>query len=176
MPDTLSTTETTLNSLFTTLYPNLSDDNPSLETFEKLHTTSISHPHVTTARNTFLTNWKASGEIESTYLTETSKPHQTSTVRKLTTQLEEERIKAHKETNNALGLYVHLLAKYTLKTSVTPETIRENTNLLKAYIQSLDGDEKSVNTLVQQLHTVHGKQREFNTGLVIVLQKEALEN
>ncbi len=178
MPDTLSTTETTLNSFFTTLYPNLSDENPpsthpTLETFEKLHT-NISDPDITTARDTFLTNWKASVEIESTYLTETSKPHQTSAVRKLTTQLEEERIKAHKETNNALGLYVYLLAKDKLKTSVTPEIIRDTTNLLKTYIQSLNGDEKSVNTLVQQLHTVHGKQREFNTGLVVVLQKEAL--
>ena len=179
MPDTVSTTETTLNSFFTTLYPDLTDESPpsphpTLETFENLHTTPISDPEVNTARNNFLTNWKASVEIESTYLTETSKPHQTSVVRKLTVQLEEERIKAHKETNNALGLYVYFLVKDKLKTSVTPEIIRESTNILKNYIQSLNGDEKSVNTLVQQLHIVHGKQREYNTGLVTVLQKEAL--
>jgi hypothetical protein len=179
MPDTLSTTETTLNSLFTTLYPNLSDENPTstnspLETFEHSHTIPISDPEINTARNTFLINWKASVEIESAYIAETSKPHQTSAVRKLILQLEEERKKAHKETNNTLSLYVYTIVKNKLKSTVTPETIRETTNTLKSYILSLNGDEKSVNLLVQQLQIVHGKQREFTTELVAVLQKESL--
>jgi len=179
MPNILSTTETSLNSFFTTLYPDLSDESPpsthpTLETFEHIHTTSISDPEVNTARNNFLINWKASVEIESGYLTETSKPRQTSAVRKLITQLEEKRIKAHKETNDTLSLYTYILIKDKLQTSVTPETIRENTHFLRNYIQSLNGDEKNVDTLVQQLHIVHGKQREFNTRLVTVLQKEAL--
>ena len=54
MPDTLITTETTLHSLFTTLYPNLSDENPPskytpLETFEYSHTIPISNPEINTA-------------------------------------------------------------------------------------------------------------------------------
>ena len=161
MPDISSTTEMTLNSLFTTLYPDLSDErppstHPTLETFEHLHITPITNPEVNTARNNFLINWKASVEIESTYLTETSKPHQTSAVRKLLSQLEEERIKAHKETNNALSLYTYTLIKDKLQISITPETIRENTQLLRSHIQSLNGNEKNVDTLVQQLHIVHG--------------------
>ena len=96
MPDISNTTETTLNSLFTTLYPDLSDErppstHPTLETFANLHITPITDPEVNTARNNFLINWKASVEIESSYLTETSKPHQTSVVRNLLSQLEEER-------------------------------------------------------------------------------------
>jgi hypothetical protein len=95
MPDSLLS-----NSFFTTLYPNLSDENlpstyPPLETFEHSPHTPISDPAVNTARNHFLTNWKASVEIESSYLTETSRAHQTSSVRKLILQLEEEKKKTH---------------------------------------------------------------------------------
>ena len=179
MPDSLSTPETSLNTFFTTLYPDLSDENlpstyPLSETTEHSYNTPISDPVTNTARNTFLTNWKASVEIESSYLTEISRPHQTSSVRKLTLQLEEEKKKAHKTTNNTLSLYVYLLVKDKLETTVTPETIRETTKTLKSYIVSLNGDEKSVNPLVQQLQIVHGKQREFTAELIAVLQKEAL--
>lgn len=179
MPDTLSTPETSLNSFFTTLYPNLSDENlpstnPPLATFEHSNNLPIVDPVINTARNTFLTNWKASAEIESSCIAEISKPHQTVSVRKLTLQLEEEKKKANKETNNTLNLYAYLLVKDKLETSITPETIRETANALKGYIVSLKGDEKSVNTLVQQLQITHGKQREFTTELIAVLQREAL--
>jgi len=179
MPDTSSTPEISLNSFLTTLYPNLSDENlPStyqpLEPFEHSLTIPISDPAVNTARNNFLTNWKESVEIESSYLTEISRPHQTSSVRKLTSQLEEEKKKAHKATNNTLNQYVYLLVKDKLASTITPETIRDTTKTLKSYILSLNGDENGVNTLVQQLQIVHGKQREFNTELLAVLQREAL--
>ncbi|EFX70927.1 hypothetical protein DAPPUDRAFT_112259, partial [Daphnia pulex] len=180
MPDSLSNPETSLNSFFTTLYPNLSDENlPSsyspLETFEHSPSTTISDPAVNTARNNFLTNWKASVEIESSYLTETSRAHQTSSVRKLILQLEEEKKKTHKATNNILNQYVYLIVKDKLESTVTPDTIRETTRSLKNYIVFiLKGDGNSVNPLVQQLQIVHGKQREFNTELITVLTREAL--
>ena len=37
------------------------------------------------------------------------------------------------------------------------------------------GEEESVHSLIQLLHTVHGKQREFTTELVAILQREALQ-
>jgi hypothetical protein len=107
-------------------------------------------------------------------LAEITKPHQTSSVRKLASQLEEERKKAHKATNNTINLYVYLLVKDKLESTVTPETIRETTKSLKNYIKFLTGDENSVDPLVQQLQIVHGKQREFTTELTTVLQREAL--
>jgi hypothetical protein len=179
MPDSLSNPETSLNSFFTSLYPNLSDENlPSthspLETFEHSPSTPISDPTVNTARDNFLTNWKASVEIESSYLTETSRPHHTSSVRKLILQLEEEKKKTHKATSNILNQYVYLIVKDKLETTVTPDTIRETTKRLKDYIVLLRGDVNSVNPLVQQLQIVHGKQREFNTELITVLTREAL--
>ncbi|EFX75156.1 hypothetical protein DAPPUDRAFT_108214 [Daphnia pulex] len=179
MPDSLSNPETSLNSFFTTLYPNLSDENlPSsyspLETFDIQPSTAISDPAVT-ARNNFLTKWKASVEIESSYLTEISRAHQTSSVRKLILQLEEEKKKTHKATNNILNQYVYLIVKDKLESTVTPDTIRETTRSLKNYIVFiLKGDGNSVNPLVQQLQIVHGKQREFNTELITVLTREAL--
>ena len=37
------------------------------------------------------------------------------------------------------------------------------------------GEEESVHSLIQLLHTVHGKQREFTTELVAIIQREALQ-
>jgi hypothetical protein len=179
MPDSLSNPETSLNSFLTTLYPNLSDENLAstyspLETFEHSPLTPISDPAVNTARNNFLSNWKASVEIESSYLTEISRPHQTSSVRKLILQLEDEKKKTHKATNNNLNQYVYLIVKDKLESSVTPETIRETTTTLKSYIILLKGDGNSVYPLVQQLQIVHGKQREFNNELITLLTRETL--
>lgn len=170
MPDSLSNPETSLNSFFTSLYPNLSDENPpsTYSPSETSPSTPISDPAVNTARDHFLTNWKASVEIESSYLTEISRPHHTSSVRKLILQLEEEKKKTHKATNNILNKYVYLIVKDKLESTVTPETIRETTTKLKNYIIFLQGDSYSVNPLVQQLQIVHGKQREFNTELITV--------
>jgi hypothetical protein len=179
MPDTLSTTEATLNSFFTTLYLVPSDDNPpstnpTLVATDHSQTTLLPNPEIIAARYTFLTNWKASVEIESSYLGELSKPQQTSSVRKLASQVEDERKKAHKATNNTINLYVYLLVEDKLESTVTPETIRETTKSLKNYIAFLHGDQNSVDPLVQQLQIVHGKQREFTTELTTVLLREAL--
>jgi hypothetical protein len=59
-------------------------------------------------------------------------------------------------------------------TLVTPESIQEATKTLKNYIKSLNGKEENVHSLIQLLHIVHGKQREFTTELIAVLQREAL--
>ena len=57
---------------------------------------------------------------------------------------------------------------------VTPESIQEATKTLKNYIKSLNGKEENVHSLIQLLHIVHGKQREFTTELIAALQREAL--
>jgi myosin heavy subunit len=73
---------------------------------------------------------------------------------------------------------VYVVVKDKLESSenplITPESIQEATKTLKSYIKSLNGKEESVHSLIQLLHTVHGKQREFTTELVAILQREAL--
>ena len=60
-------------------------------------------------------------------------------------------------------------------TLVTPESIQVATKAIKEYIRSFGGKEESIHSLIQLLHTVHGKQREFTrTELVTILQREAL--
>ena len=95
------------------------------------------------------------------------------------TQLEEERKTTHKETTNNLNLYVYIVVKDKLEPPgapvVTPESIQVATTAIKEYTKSFGGEEESVHSLSQLFHTVHGKQREFTTELVAIIQREALQ-
>ena len=75
-------------------------------------------------------------------------------------------------------MYVYVVIKDKLEPPegpvVSPESIQVATKTLKDYITLLGGDNQSVHTLIQLSHTVHGKQKEFTTKLVAILQREAL--
>ena len=66
---------------------------------------------VSAARYKFLTSWKASVELETSYQAEISKAANTRLGVTRVTQLGEERKKAHKETTNNLNLYVYIVVK-----------------------------------------------------------------
>ena len=182
MTDNLNITpETALKTLYTNLYPSLSEEHlPTLDPtpLEETHINFINNPAVSAAREKFLTSWKASVELETTYQAEIIKAAGTRVGITRVTQLTEERKTAHKETTNNLNLYVYIVVKDKLEPPgaplVTPESIQVATRAIKEYIKSFGGEEESVHSLIQLLHTVHGKQREFSTELVAILQREAL--
>ena len=57
---------------------------------------------------------------------------------------------------------------------ITPESIQEATKSLRQYISLNQLETVRLDKLIQLVHTVHGKQREFTTELVAILQKETL--
>ena len=57
---------------------------------------------------------------------------------------------------------------------ITPESIQEATKSLRQYISLKLLETVRLDKLIQLLHTVHGKQREFTAELVAILQREAL--
>ncbi len=57
---------------------------------------------------------------------------------------------------------------------ITPESIQEATKSLRQYISLNQLETVRLDKLIQLLHTVHGKQREFTAELVAILQREAL--
>jgi hypothetical protein len=182
MTDNLNlTSETALKTLYTNLYPSLSEEHlPTSDPTspEETYIDFVNDPVVSEARHKFLTSWKASVELETSYQAEISKDSGTRFGESRVEQLQEERQAAHRKTTNDLNLYVYVVVKDRLESSknplITPESIQEATKTLKSYIKSLNGKEESVHSLIQLLHTVHGKQREFTTELVTILQREAL--
>ena len=185
MTDTINLTpETALQTLYISLYPNLSEDLPPLESIDTEDTfiDLIGNPAVSTARSAFLASWKTSVEVETRYQIENSK-NQTRTSSKTQTpnsiiKLEEEKKAAHKVTNNRLNLYVYAVIKDKLEPpkgpKITPESIQEATKSLRQYISLNQLETVRLDKLIQLLHTVHGKQREFTAELVAILQREAL--
>ncbi len=128
-----------------------------------------------------MTSWKTSVEVETRYQIENSK-NQTRTTSKTQTpnsitKLEEEKKAAHKVTNNRLNLYVYAVIKDQLEPpkgpKITPETIQEATKSLRQYISLNQLKTVRLDKLIQLLHTVHGKQREFTAELVAILQKRS---
>jgi hypothetical protein len=182
MTDNLNlTSETALKTLYTNLYPSLSEEHlptPDPTSLEETYIDFVNDPAVSEARHKFLTSWKASVELETSYQTEISKDSGTRFGESRVAQLQEEKQAAHKRTTNDLNLYVYVVVKDKLESGenplITPESIQEATKTLKSYIKSLNGKEESVHSLIQLLHTVHGKQSEFTTELVAILQREVL--
>ena len=165
--------ETALQTLYVSLYPKLteedlptSDPTPTEEVYIDL----IGNPAVSKARSEFLDSWKNSVDLETRYQAETKTRH--------SSKLEEDKRTAHKITRNRLNLYVYAIIKDKLEPPkgpvITPETIQEATKSLRQYITLNALDNSKLDNLIQLLHTVHGKQKEFTTGLVAVLQREAL--
>jgi hypothetical protein len=181
MTDNLSITpETALKTLYTNLYPNLSEEHlstPYPTSFEENQIELITNPTVSDAREVFLASWKTAVELEISYRAEVTQT-QTTNTRLVVKQLEEKKKEAYKKTTNNLNLYVYVVIKDKLEPPegpvVSPESIQVANKTLKDYITLLGGDNQSVHTLIQLLHTVHAKQREFTTELVAILQREAL--
>ncbi|KZS06774.1 Uncharacterized protein APZ42_029662, partial [Daphnia magna] len=57
---------------------------------------------------------------------------------------------------------------------VTVETIANATKTLKDEIVAQGGNTRTLDSLLQQLHTLHGKEKEFWFGTISVLQKESV--
>jgi hypothetical protein len=122
MTDTTNLTpETALQTLYISLYPNLSEDLPTLDPIntEDTYTDLIGNPAVRAARGAFLVSWNTSVEVKTRYQIENSK-NQTRTTSKsqtpnLVTKLEEEKKTAHKVTSNRLKLYVYAVIKDKLE-------------------------------------------------------------
>jgi hypothetical protein len=114
MTDNLNLTpETALKTLYTSLYPSLSEEHlPTLNPtpLEETHIDFINNPAVSAARYKFLTCWKASFELETSYQAEINKVQAANTRLGLTrvTQLEEERKKAKKKPLITL-IYTYIL-------------------------------------------------------------------
>ena len=85
MTDTSNLTpEIALQTLYISLYPNLSDEDlPTLDPIntEDTHKDLIGNPAVSAARGAFLASWKTSVELETRYQIENSKT-QTRTISK----------------------------------------------------------------------------------------------
>ena len=165
--------ETALQTLYVSLYPKLteedlptSDPTPTEEVYIDL----IGNPAVSKARSEFLDSWKTSVDLETRYQAEAQTRH--------SSKLEEDKRTAHKITRNRLNLYVYAIIKDKLEPPkgpvITPEAIQEATKSLRQYITLNALDNSKLDNLIQLLHTVHGKQKEFTTELVAVLQREAL--
>ena len=115
-----------------------------------------------------MTSWKTSVELETRSQIEKSKT-QNRSVKKL----EEEKRAAHKVTCNRLNLYVYAVIKDKLEPPKGP-IIQEATKSLRQYIRLHSLENARLDKLIQLFHAVHGKQREFTTELVAILQKETL--
>jgi hypothetical protein len=178
--------ENALQTLYISLYPNLSDEDlPALDPIstEETYIDLIGNPAVSVARGAFLASWKTSVELETRYQIENSKPKlkwsgKTQTPNSVK-KLEEEKKAAHKVTSNRLNLYVCAVVKDKLEPPkgpiTTPESIQEAPKSLRQYIRLHSLDNARLDKLIQLLNTVHGKQREFTTELVAILQREALK-
>ena len=107
MTDNLNlTSETALKTLYTNLYPSLSEEHlPTSDPtpLEETHVDFINNPAVSSARHKFLTSWEASVELEISYQAEIIKAANTRVGVTRVTQLEEERKTTDKETTNNLN-------------------------------------------------------------------------
>jgi hypothetical protein len=138
MTDNLNlTSETALKTLYTNLYPSLSEEHlPNPTSLEETYIDFVNDPAVSEARHKFLTSWKASVELETSYQAEISKDSGTRFGESRVAHLQEERQAAHKRTTNDLNLYVYVVVKDKLESGenplITPESIQEATKTLKS--------------------------------------------
>ena len=145
MTDNLNlTSETALKTLYTNLYPSLSEEHlPTSDPTspEVTYIDFVNDPVVSEARHKFLTCWKASVELETSYQAEINRDSNTRFGESRVAQLQEESQAAHKRTTNDLNLYVYVIVKDNLESSesplITPESIQEATKTLKIILNLL---------------------------------------
>ncbi|KZR99851.1 Uncharacterized protein APZ42_004127, partial [Daphnia magna] len=76
---------------------------------------------------------------------------------------EDRKKEANTAGHNALYQFAYSILKETLNTpdEITHETISKTTKTIRDQIQSLGGEFSNVDTLLQKLKTVNGKEKEF---------------
>ncbi|KZR96105.1 Uncharacterized protein APZ42_009745, partial [Daphnia magna] len=91
-------------------------------------------------------------------------------------QLQTQKQEASQATRNSLHFYTYYLLEQTLKVTdgVTAETIANATKTLKDDIVAQGWNTRTLDSLLQKLHTLHGKEKEFLFGTISVLQKESV--
>ena len=131
-----------------------------------------------TLRREFLKSWNESVRIEKEYLEKTAKA-QTRRVDPEIEDIKVKRVEIHNVTLNTLNQYAFAVVKEKLEPETYEQAAQESTirytQNLKDYVTSTGGDEELVNTLVQHLTQVSGKQLEFGQNVLLLLEKEAIE-
>ncbi|KZS03804.1 Uncharacterized protein APZ42_033382, partial [Daphnia magna] len=91
-------------------------------------------------------------------------------------QLQTQKKEASQATQNSLHFYTYYLLEQTVKVTdgVTAETIANASKTLKDDIVAQGGNTRTLDRLLQQLHKLHGKEKEFLFGTISVLQKESV--
>ncbi|KAK4017565.1 hypothetical protein OUZ56_033071 [Daphnia magna] len=127
-------------------------------------------------REQFLDNWKTLIDLEFKQDLERSKAYQTISTTENIQQLQTQKQEASQATQNSLHFYTYYLLEKTLKVTdgVTAETIANATKTLKDDIVVQGGNTRTLDSLLQQLHTLHGKEKEFLFSTINVLQKESV--
>ncbi|KAK4027583.1 hypothetical protein OUZ56_016625 [Daphnia magna] len=133
-------------------------------------------PNLSYHREPFLDHWKTLIDLEFKQDLERSKAYQTTSTTENIQQLPTQKQEASQATQNSLHFYTYYLLEQTLKVTdgVTAETIANATKTLKDDIVAQGGNTRTLDSLLQQLHTLHGKENEFLFGTISVLQKESV--
>ncbi|KAK4027373.1 hypothetical protein OUZ56_016385 [Daphnia magna] len=133
-------------------------------------------PNLSHHREQFLDHWKTLIDLEFKQDLERSKAYQTTSTTENIQQLQTQKQEASQATQNSLHFYTYYLLEKTLKVTdgVTAETIANATKTLKDDIVVQGGNTRTLDSLLQQLHTLHGKEKEFLFGTINVLQKESV--
>ena len=141
-------------------------------------TSGVSTKEQINLRREFLKRWYESVRLEKRYLETTEKAR----TRRVDPELEDLKVKraeAHNETLNSLNQYAYAVVKNKLEPESPNQATQESSirfeQDLKEYVAKTGGDEKLVNVLVQHLTQVHGKQLEFGRNVLLILQREALD-
>ncbi|KAK4028758.1 hypothetical protein OUZ56_021777 [Daphnia magna] len=132
-------------------------------------------PNLSHHREQFLDHWKTLIDLEFKQDLERSKSYQTTSTTENIQQLQTQKQEASQATQNSLHFYTYYLLEQTVKVTdgVTAETIANATKTLKDDIVAQGGNTRTLDSLLQQLHTLHGKEKEFLFGTISVLQKES---
>ncbi|KAK4017822.1 hypothetical protein OUZ56_033660 [Daphnia magna] len=125
-------------------------------------------PNLSHHREQFLEHWKTLIDLEFKQDLERSKSYQTISTTENIQQLQTQKQEASQATRNSLHFYTYYLIEQTLKVTdgLTAETIANATKTLKDDIVAPGGNNRTLDSLLQHLHTLHGK--------LSVLQKESV--
>ncbi|KZS03379.1 Uncharacterized protein APZ42_033901 [Daphnia magna] len=133
-------------------------------------------PNLSHHREKFLDHWKTLKNLEFKQDLERSKSYQTISTTENIQQLQTQKQEKSQATQNSLHFYTYYLPEQTLKVTdgVTAETVANATKTLKVDVVAQGGNTRTLDSLLQQLHTLHGKEKEFFFGIISVLQKESV--
>ncbi|KAK4030851.1 hypothetical protein OUZ56_024238 [Daphnia magna] len=133
-------------------------------------------PNLSHHREQFLEPWKTLIDLEFKQDLEKNKSYQTISTTENIQQSQTQKQEASQATQNSLDFYTYYLLEQTLKVTdgVTAETIANANKPLKDDIIAQGGNTRTLDSLLQQLHTLHGKEKEFLFSTISILQKESV--